>query len=359
MDERIQDFEVNSPRWLSLENFDGEVWKDIPDYKGWYQVSNMGRIKSIDRLIKYTPRKVDGKSSTRLTRGTILKASFYGEYLICHLKKNNTSKAVVYHRIVCSVFHPNPNNLPEVNHINEIKIDNRASNLEWCDRKYNINWGTALERSSRANRNHPAKSHIVYQYSMDGSFINKFPSAKEAERQTGISATNILSVCRDKKQSSSGGYIWSFNQDPTIILRKIKRKLYGLSCYSKKKVKQFSLSGEYLKTFDSISDAAKQTKAHLHNISLCCQHVHKHHSTGGYKWEWDDTPESEWLVKKKSLLRVHRPIICKNANGDLVAEFKNIAEAAKKLHLFTSGISRCCNGINSHCGGYVFSFKDE
>ena len=92
--DKIQDFEVNSPRWLSLENFDGEVWKDIFNYEGWYQVSNMGRIKSIDRWVIFNSDK--RKSSVRLLKGQIIKASLRGFYLICHLKKNSTSKLVKY-----------------------------------------------------------------------------------------------------------------------------------------------------------------------------------------------------------------------------------------------------------------------
>ena len=285
--DRIQDFEVNSPRWLSLEDFDGEIWKDIPDYEGYYQVSNMGRIKSLDRYITYQ-RPRDCRPRTDFWKGTILKASWYGSYLICHLKKHGKSKAVKFHRVVCSVFHPNPDNLPEVNHINEIKTDNRADNLEWCTRQYNAKWGTAIDRDRIARINHPDLSVIVYQFTLDGKYVAKYPSAREAERVTGIKATNILSVCCNQKSSSTGDYIWSYTQDPTVIIQKVKRKANGLKRYGKRKVCQFTKEGDFLREYESLSAASKITGINRTVIQKVCAHVGCQKSAGGFKWEYSE-----------------------------------------------------------------------
>lgn len=283
--DRIEDFEVNSPRWLSLEDFEGEVWRDIPNFEGYYLVSNMGRIKSLDRNTKYR-RSRDSISTSRFFEGKIIKASLYGKYQICHLKIGDLKKAVKYHRIVCSVFHSNPNNLPEVNHKNEIKTDNRADNLEWCDRKYNLNWGTAIQRISIAGTNHPQKSHIVYQYTLDGKFVSKYPSIAEAERITHIKSANIYSVCKGTKSSSAGGYIWSLSQDPTAVFAKIKRKIKGLSVYGKRRVRQISLDGKTINEFNSIVDASKSTGINKTTIQKVCNHYRYQKTAGGFKWEY-------------------------------------------------------------------------
>ena len=281
--DKIQDFEVNSPRWLSLENFDGEIWKDIDGYEGWYQVSNMGRIKSIDRWIKYN--SYVRKGSVRLQKGQIIKASPRGLYLICHLKKNNTSKLVKYHRIVCDTFHPNINKLPVINHINEIKTDNRADNLEWCTRKYNANWGTSRLRQSINLRNHPLKSRQVYQYSIQGQLLYKYPSIKEATRVTGIKESNIASVCKGGRSSSAGGFLWSFSSNIEDVQKIIKRKKTkrprrGRTVY------QYTLDGKLVASYVSVGEASRQTGICKITIINVCNHVGYQKTAGGFKWSY-------------------------------------------------------------------------
>ena len=285
MAERITDFAVNSARWLSLEDFEGEVWKDIPNYEGLYQVSNMGRVKSLDRYV-VSKRPQDSIERKRFYPSTILKAFFYGNYLMCHIGINRKMKAVKYHRLVCSVFHPNPKGLPEVNHLNEIKTDNRAENLEWCSRVHNARWGTSIKRSSIARKNNADLSLVVYQFTLDGKFVEKYPSATEAERKTGIKMTNILSVCHNKRASSAGGFLWSFTQSPDVILQKRKRKEQGLKHYGGKPVRQLSLSGVLVNEYPSIEEAARETGIHKDTISRCCKHWGYYKSAGGYKWEY-------------------------------------------------------------------------
>lgn len=99
-----------------------EIWKNIVGYKGLYQVSNMGRVRD--------------------TAGNILTQHHHPKgYLQIHLSKNKKHTNYLVHRLVAKHFIKNPDNLPQVNHINEIKTDNRAVNLEWCTVKYNCNYG--------------------------------------------------------------------------------------------------------------------------------------------------------------------------------------------------------------------------
>ena len=112
-----------------------EIWKDVKGYEGLYQVSNKGRIKSLNYR--------------RTGKEGILQHSLdsYG-YLKVTLHKNGKQKYFRIHRLVAEAFIPNVNDLPEVNHIDENKENNHVENLEWCDRKYNNNYGSRNERAS-------------------------------------------------------------------------------------------------------------------------------------------------------------------------------------------------------------------
>ena len=166
-----------------------ESWKDKKDYEGIYQVSNCGRVKSIkfgkERILKLTKDK-DG-------------------YLIVNLYKNNKSKTFKVHRLVAEAFLPNPDNLPLINHKDEDKSNNIVSNLEWCDVKYNTNYGTRNKRIGKSNTN-GKRSKPVLQYTLDGKFVREWESYRECKRN----GFNHVSECCRGKRKSCGGYIWRY-----------------------------------------------------------------------------------------------------------------------------------------------------
>ena len=114
-----------------------EIWKDIEGYEGLYQVSNKGRIKSLNYRRTGKERVL---SSSPTSSG----------YLVVCLYKNKKPKPFLIHRLVAEAFIPNSDNLPEVNHKDENKLNNRVENLEWCDREYNINYGNRNEKASES-----------------------------------------------------------------------------------------------------------------------------------------------------------------------------------------------------------------
>lgn len=173
-----------------------EVWKDIPGYEGLYQVSSFGNVKSLARKTN----NQYGKEEHVLSPGWIHNKQ---SYLFVTLCKNKVHKKFLVHRLVASVFIPNPLNLQHVNHKDGNPQNNCADNLEWCNPKYNINYG---ERNEKVRK---ALSRKVYQYDKTtGVLIAVYKSALDAEKATGVWSQNIGKCCSGNLQST-GGFKWS------------------------------------------------------------------------------------------------------------------------------------------------------
>ena len=121
-----------------------ERWCDIPEYEGKYQISNLGRIKSLSR----TSNNRNGSFKTKEIIMKPMKAS--NGYLIACLWKNNKQKKFIIHKLVADAFIPNPNGYKEINHKDENKENNIVDNLEWCNHKYNMNYGKIKEKISKS-----------------------------------------------------------------------------------------------------------------------------------------------------------------------------------------------------------------
>lgn len=203
-----------------------EHWRPVVGYEGLYEVSNIGRVRSIDKVV--VSENQYGRYE-KTVKGRIMKTgkNKYG-YLQVGLCKYGKVKTFLVHRLVAEAFIPNPNNLPEVNHKDERPWNNAVSNLEWCDRVYNNNYGTRNKRISQANKgkngywlgkhhSDETKRRIietmskkpVAAYTPDGSFVAEFPSIREAARVLNCFSTNIVGCLKGRYKSCSG-YIWKY-----------------------------------------------------------------------------------------------------------------------------------------------------
>ncbi|EKQ56339.1 MULTISPECIES: NUMOD4 domain-containing protein [unclassified Clostridium] len=179
-----------------------EKWKDIPGYSGYYQVSNLGRVKSCKRII------IDSLGRKHTYRERILKPTPDEEgYLGVTLSINGKSSYSRVHRLVAEIFVQNANNFSQINHIDENRSNNKSNNLEWCNSKYNLNYGNRSKNNSNARKNHPNLSKPVYQYNKDLKLIKEWPSLCECGRN-GFTRTLISKVCSGKNKSHKG-FIWS------------------------------------------------------------------------------------------------------------------------------------------------------
>lgn len=133
-------------------------------------------------------------------------------------------KNYLVHRLVASAFLPNPNNYPIINHKDENPQNARVENLEWCDSKYNNNYGTHNEKVAKSC------SIPILQFSLDGKFIRKWNSTKDAGRELDIDRGSITKCCKGKRKTA-GGYKWGYADD----YERIPFKVFDLEIYEKKK----------------------------------------------------------------------------------------------------------------------------
>ena len=134
--------------YMDKHNTEYEIWEDIEGYVGYYQISNFGRVRSLDRKVPY-------KTNGRFVKGKILTTWLNNDgYVRVTLCTNGKNKHFTTSRLVASAFIPNPDMLPEVNHKDFNTKNNRVSNLEWCTQEYNIEYSMKFNNVPRKKTVH-------------------------------------------------------------------------------------------------------------------------------------------------------------------------------------------------------------
>lgn len=190
-----------------------EIWKDIEGYEGRYKVSTKGRVKSLARKI---PRTRKGNTYLSDVPERILKPFDNNGYRQVRLSDGTKTKDYKAHRLVAKAFLPNEKNLPQINHKDENKSNNDVNNLEWCDRNYNLNYGTRKERIynnpnyiENMKRLAESKSKAVRGTHVETGEVIEFESAFKAYKAGGFSNTCISRVCEGERKTHKG-YTWEY-----------------------------------------------------------------------------------------------------------------------------------------------------
>jgi hypothetical protein len=209
MSQRLVDFMGFTFKNMETQN---EIWKDVKDYEGLYLVSNLGRIKSLKRTVK----RIDGK--VNFINERILKekksGANYRAVELCGLGNKRTSTTSTIHRIVAKAFIENPENKPDVNHLDGNKGNNQASNLQWSTKsensKHAYDLGLNAPPESRSGK-YNKSSKTVLQIRMDGIIINTHESTGHASKISGVYRSGISRACQGVIKQA-GGFIWKYKE---------------------------------------------------------------------------------------------------------------------------------------------------
>lgn len=174
--------------------YENEVWKDIVGYEGLYQISNLGRVKSLKRYVnhpkggvKVVPEKIKGLFYQKDGRPRV------------ELSKGNLNRKFLVYRLVAQAFIPNPNNYPCINHKDENPTNNSIENLEWCTHKYNMNYGTRTHRTAIAKY-----KPVGMYYPTLNVLMRVFDSIKETSSYFSVTKSIVSKSLRSESKTVKG-----------------------------------------------------------------------------------------------------------------------------------------------------------
>ena len=185
-----------------------EIWKDIPDYEGLYQASNLGRIKSLKRYV-ITKHGYQLPVIQKILKQITSNCG----YKRVELNRNGKGKLHSVHRLVAKTFLKDYNEKLQVNHKNGIKSDNNVLNLEMVTAKENQIHSYHVLKTKPSMQGHFGSNHVravkINQYDITGEYIRTWDSLVEASKNLDISACCISNACGNRRKSA-GGYIWKY-----------------------------------------------------------------------------------------------------------------------------------------------------
>lgn len=312
-------------------NQNKEEWRAVVEFEGLYEVSNKGNVRSVKRYVR-------GKNNSLVCRQSQMLRSHTGKHGYPRIILSHNCKQYnrCVHRLVAQAFIPNPNQLPQINHLNEDKTDNRVENLEWSTASHNINWGTRNERVA-AKMERPVIGIRV----SDGKEF-RFKSIVEAQRQ-GHNPGNLLYNC---KRALFNGYLWKYADDKNWQQPEIFDK--------RKAIVAISVSDEAVTEFESLHEADRLGHSRT-RVKLCLEGKQAIYHNCYWKYK-NDTNWHKPEILANSACKAIYGISVKDGSKRI---FNSIKEAAAAVNGHACNISACLSGIQQTCKGYRWYFSNQ
>lgn len=341
-----------------------EIWKDIGIYKGvdftgYFEVSTLGNIRSLDRWITTK----DGKKC--FYKGEIRKLFLNPSgYLQLTLNKGCQHKTVKVHRLVMDTFKPNPNPkiYTQVNHIDEDKTNNKLSNLEWCTASENINHGTRNERMAKKIKE---KFTPVLEFDFNKNLLNTYYSVDDfCDERTKANIINIINngcyICYKHFWIKQPEYDSLNENDFNILIEnkinEYKERQQNIIKDHIKQVVQLDCNGNVIAEFSSCVDAAQKMGCTNTAINRCTTGVAK--TCCGYIWLYKEDYSSinkddlQQLIYNNTTNGNSKKILQLDLDGNIVKEWKSASYASKELGYGVASISQCIRGRTKTSHGF-------
>lgn len=241
-----------------------EIWKPVVGFEGLYEVSCLGRVRSLDKIVRYS-RGIDNfaRRKGKLLSPKVANTGYHEVVLIGHNGSRNNKRV---HRLVAEAFIPNPNNYPIINHKDENKLNNLVSNLEWCTVRYNV------EEYSK-------KRNLIYQYDLSGNLIREWNSITRAGESVNGDRTGVQHCCAGKLKTYKN-FIWTY---APLTQEGLKIRLQNNNL---KEVFQYDINGNLVNTYKSTEEAAKAVSCNPSFISMACRGLKR--IAKGYIWKYKE-----------------------------------------------------------------------
>ncbi|HWK05690.1 MAG TPA: NUMOD1 domain-containing DNA-binding protein [Puia sp.] len=349
----------------SLEDLPGERWKEIPYAEGYFMVSDLGRVKSLDRYIEQgipvVGRWIKGKILSQAISKTPnhYKNDYSLGLMVTYTFDKKRNSAMVRRLVYEAFVQPTTKASMDGKFVYPIDgdgLNSNASNLALADKSELRKLHLAKDRyippafvvDQVQNRKHllklnRKKRRVVKQYSLKGKLLNSFPSITVASRKTGVSIS-CISACANKNLFQTKGFVWRFNEDDYDGALQFREPV-------EKPVTQYDIKGKKIAVFPSMNEASRQTGISVQAIVGCAKKKYFHAS--GYVWRY---AEEQYKGEYKQFY-MSRRVAQYSLSGTRLACFDSISDAVRHTGCSYEGIRLTLKQKMHSSGG--FSWKHE
>lgn len=320
-----------------------EEWRPVVGFVGYYEVSNQGNVRSVSRVVRGQSKQGGYHQMGKV----VAKYKDVNGYFCAHLCRDGISINKKIHRMVAEAFIPNPDNLPVINHKDEVKTNNRVENLEWCTQQYNVTYGNAIQKCQDATRK------PIYQLDKNTTEIVKiWKWVGDITKELGYRKNRVVGWCQ--RYAEAEGYIWCYAEDYKEGYKSgksIKTTRFAPRALYKIDPSTLKILDEYKSSEELRAGGYETTMVY----DVCEGKTRKHK---GYYWCYvDDYNPDSYQPKKMSHFK-RKVIQFDLKSGEELGRWESLREMSKATGYLGAHVGKCCRGLRPDAYGYGWRFAE-